>query len=397
MHDEEGEGEREDHDDPERQARAARRNSGIRSAAGTDAAANALRAQLSSFTNPIQLQLNGFYRQPLFRFIESFERQAAFRQFKLLDTIQPTALVGFEVEATARWAEQFNSSAISGWRQNLAIASIAKSLTSSPLIRIEPAHAQLFSNLKNYSAISARLSEQIAQSYSTYTPTKILHERPAVQLRRYLRTPQLEDDIVRLAFGTRAAQSVASVTAIDALVPSAEPDEDLEAALEAEQEIVAPWISEPAASRTELIAGLQALDPEIANLILGAWEDVQRAGPAAIVKIATCAVEALERTLRLVAPDNEVAFWMKQNGYKIADGYRLTYSDRARYAFRDNKGERKLLVAQSDSAIQVIPELRSRLQASKHASAGQLPVVRLHLMNVEIILAQIVIHRSTDY
>jgi hypothetical protein len=70
-----------------------------------------------------------------------------------------------------------------------------------------------------------------------------------------------------------------------------------------EGELVAPWLDGPAVARTQMLHRLGELDASVPELLHGAWDDVMRGGPAATAKVAACAVEALERTLRALAPD----------------------------------------------------------------------------------------------
>jgi hypothetical protein len=112
------------------------------------------------------------------------------------------------------------------------------------------------------------------------------------------------------------------------------------------------------------------------------------------VKVATCAAEALERTLRALAPDAEVRAWHTQHGRppsELDSKGRPTYAVRARYILRGSKGVQCLVTSQVDAVAGQVPELRSRLQAGKHASSGALIALQAHLVSVEAVLVQLVL------
>jgi hypothetical protein len=68
---------------------------------------------------------------------------------------------------------------------------------------------------------------------------------------------------------------------------------------------------------------------------------------------------------------------------------RPTYGTRARYVLRDRGSQQKLVVSQVEAVVEQVPELRSRLQAGKHASSGSLVALKAHLVSTEAILIQL--------
>lgn len=165
-----------------------------------------------------------------------------------------------------------------------------------------------------------------------------------------------------------------------------------EAVEEVEGELVVPWLSGPGQTRAELFDRLRELDTLVPDLLHGAWDDVVRAGPAATVKVATCAVEALERTLRALAPDEHVLAWgagQTEPWTGLDSNGRPTYALRVRFVLRERKGDRGLVLSQVDAIVGQVPELRSRLQAGKHASSGSLSALRAHRVSVEAVLMQL--------
>lgn len=117
-------------------------------------------------------------------------------------------------------------------------------------------------------------------------------------------------------------------------------------------------------------------------------------GPAATVKVATCAVEALERTLRKLAPDADGQAWhihQRRPASELDSKGGPTYAVRARYVLRSHIGVQRLVTSQVDAVVALVPELRSRLQAGKHASSGTLAALQVHLVSVEAVLVQLLL------
>jgi hypothetical protein len=68
---------------------------------------------------------------------------------------------------------------------------------------------------------------------------------------------------------------------------------------------------------------------------------------------------------------------------------RPTYATRARYILRDRGSQQKLVVSQVEAVVEQVSELRSRLQAGKHASSGSLVALKAHLVSTEAVLVQL--------
>ncbi|WP_331730138.1 hypothetical protein OHV05_35665 (plasmid) [Kitasatospora sp. NBC_00070] len=81
-----------------------------------------------------------------------------------------------------------------------------------------------------------------------------------------------------------------------------------------EEQILAPWQRGRLEVVDELYARLRVFDPTVPELLDGAWDDVQRRGPAAVDKAVQCIIEALDRTLRKAAPNEEVSAWFSGAG-----------------------------------------------------------------------------------
>jgi hypothetical protein len=113
----------------------------------------------------------------------------------------------------------------------------------------------------------------------------------------------------------------------------------------------------------ELYERLDEVDPRITVLLQGAWGSVANPGPADMVKVGRCAVEAIlwalaaactaERGVlakRGAAPDDAVKAWMATTD-RPATGFlhdgKLTRSAPVRYLPRERKGDVKLVEAQA--------------------------------------------------
>lgn len=134
---------------------------------------------------------------------------------------------------------------------------------------------------------------------------------------------------------------------------------------------------------------LGGIDPSVPELLAGAWDDLERNGPAAVEKASHCVIEVMDRTLRAAAPDAEVREWHRQSGRPKSeweDQERPPHALRIKFLAQGLGGARTVAVAQFDSLTSLHTALRSRLQASKHASRGDLATVRSLLVCAEALL-----------
>jgi hypothetical protein len=115
------------------------------------------------------------------------------------------------------------------------------------------------------------------------------------------------------------------------------------------------------------------------------------------VTIATCAVEAIDRSLRAAAPDSDVETWIPTSGRKpadfCADSGNLTRAARIRFVLRTRTGDRRLVEEQAAALIGSFTMIGRRLEAAKHASELDVTAVRSHLMSAEALLIQLFIAR----
>lgn len=324
-----------------------------------------------------------------------FAASAMFEQFRMADLVTPAPLRMAELAGTAWIADMFGSkSAFAGWRQSLVTKQAAIAVAASSVAKHDFMTTAMLGDLTRFTNVGASLAEMAVRFSTAGMFTSVLSQFPTVSLRHYITALPPSPSLHQLTMGARGSHGVAGLVGIDVVTSSTDDRAELEKAIDQiEGGVVEPWLSAPSAVRTEMLDRLREIDGTVPDLLNGAWDDVTRAGPGATVKVATCTTEALERTLRGLAPDTDVLAWLSTGQKRLKDDRDSrggpTHATRARYVLRDRPGDRKLVVTQVEAVIAQVPELRSRLQASKHASAGTLAALRAHLVSTEAVLVQL--------
>ncbi|MEU5385261.1 hypothetical protein [Kitasatospora cineracea] len=199
-----------------------------------------------------------------------------------------------------------------------------------------------------------------------------------------------EDHLDELPMVAVTGRTNLSLLGSDLLVsPDADPGLVAEGADRVESAVVEPWMAARLAVTAELYAVLAQIDAKIPELLNGAWDDIQRNGPAAAEKAANCTVEAVERALRQAAPDDEVRTWHAENNRPANEWAGLDrppHALRVKYLARNLGGPRQLVESQSAAFASVVGRLRTQLQATKHASIGDVVAVRTLLATAESLL-----------
>jgi hypothetical protein len=286
------------------------------------------------------------------------------------------------------------TSSLAGWQQSMLGARSATALASMSALLGDPSTRTLLADLARTSSLTARLASAAASSI-TRTPHQWPSQLPAIRLGAYLRGLRPESPERDLLIGVSAGSSVSALLTVDVLSHEHDDDAREHTAELFEDDVAESWLSGPAQARADLLEALDQLGEDLPDLLIGAWEDVARAGAAAAVKISTCAVEVLERTLRALAPDGDVLSWHAQGGRssdELSNG-RPTHACRVRYLLRApaHAKHRQLIPAQVESIVVVVNELRGVFQGGKHASSGDVSVLRGCLMSVEAVLHQLTV------
>jgi len=305
-------------------------------------------------------------------------------QLRLGDALTPQFLSGLELTTTAKTLQVIAAgSALSSWRDAKLGAHFASSIL--PAGHSTAMHG-LLDDAARFSRLNVALSEQIADltrsvilSPASMAPANAAFAQYAKVLQESPRMPQA-------VIGARASHGIAGLSGGSLILAGGQ---DLPRHVTTVRaEVVEPWIDGPARVRRDLLDWLGELDDALPDLLLGAWVDVQDAGPAAVVKVASCAVEVLDRTLRFISPEAEVLEWHVHRGAPDAGmlhDSRPTHRLRIFYAMREVAGSQDLV----DAQVRTIKELRSRLEAAKHASAATLEGVAALLVSAEAALTQL--------
>lgn len=167
----------------------------------------------------------------------------------------------------------------------------------------------------------------------------------------------------------------------------AELNEQFDGALEA-------WEIGPAAAHRDLLVALDELGH--GDLLRGAWEDIERNGPAAATKVANCMVECLDRTLRDLAPPERLLQWIEARGSKVGLlGAEGQPTRRAKVAFilhsrGQSQRDSKLVEAEVDALAKLVQLQAKNFQSVKHSHVTAMIMVRGWVQSTEGLLAQIV-------
>jgi hypothetical protein len=170
-----------------------------------------------------------------------------------------------------------------------------------------------------------------------------------------------------------------------------------EVAEEVEQRLVEPWQTGPASARIELFAALRTIDVNIVAFIEGGWDDVQRSGSAAPSKIAHCVVEAVDHTLRALAPNVVVHAWLHRDGRRptkaeLDQKGNPTRPAKVAYVLRDRPGDRRLVQSQEQALGSLVGRVLDQAQGIKHApGAATVMQAQTLLVTVEALLMQLVL------
>jgi hypothetical protein len=312
-------------------------------------------------------------------------------QFRVADFVTPNIFRGVELAATSQVANILaNQTAISAWRSALRTDDLVKNVLGAHAVSLSVLDSKVLENLTRLSKVSVGLTSWAAALAPGATVLRGLSSTPAVAYRNYLADLPSTPTHLQLGFSVSAGHGVNGLVATEVLTGELTEDEDEEATERVVGEVIAPWREAPFVARTELLMVLGEVDPKVPTLLDGAWDDVGRQGPAALEKVATCAIEALDRSIRAAARDEDVREWLRDRGGEgsLDDG-RPTRAARIRYLLRDRMSDAKLVVSQAESIVKLTDELVRRIQAAKHASSGNLATVRAHLVSVEAVLHEL--------
>ncbi len=177
--------------------------------------------------------------------------------------------------------------------------------------------------------------------------------------------------------------------------PGIRADDREELAGQLSETVLEPWQTGPSSARADLFDILAVLDPELPDWLKAAWDDIVRDGPKSASKVANCAVECIDRALRVAAPTADVLVWLEGIPSKsdyLHDG-RPTRKARVMFVMRNRaRRDTALAVAQIDALGKLIQEVMNNLQSVKHGEAPSIVTMRSWVLAAEGALTQLFVH-----
>jgi hypothetical protein len=229
-------------------------------------------------------------------------------------------------------------------------------------------------------AVANTLTKQLSAQFSGMTQVAQLVQQQNQQLLRFHPSWEIAQPA---SLSTRAFQHVLQTSAPDrtgALLPRVEiAGRTTSWALDASMRLTVPTIGEdleeatesalgPTRASSELRARLAAIDSDLPTKLDGAWERIDNGGSDAGGQAAHSLMEAVDWTLRLLAPVDEVLAWYAvlepKPSNALDDKTRPTRALKLRYIVRDHPGK----AFATDLYIRAIGGLVSALQDPKHES-----------------------------
>ncbi|MCU1614441.1 MAG: hypothetical protein JWO98_1981 [Frankiales bacterium] len=311
-------------------------------------------------------------------------------QLKALDAITVPAFRHAQLSTTVDAARlMFNDSALETWRTSLLAADTVTRLAG---LQRNLLPADLVERLGTSSRLAASLAARLASADDS---GRVLRFGTALATRTWQSYLAEDPSPHRVEMAATAGAGVGGLIGADILRLPAErlTDEDVD---EVEQAIITPWHSGRTAALQELYVVLEGINPDVVGFLEGGWEDVQRNGAMAASKIAHCAVEALDHTLRTLAPETAVLDWVRgagqpKRGY-LAENGKPTRPARVAYALRDRPDDERLVQGLVDAIAKQVTGVQKQAQGIKHAP-GRSTVLqaRTVLVTVETVLMQLVV------
>lgn len=202
----------------------------------------------------------------------------------------------------------------------------------------------------------------------------------------------------RAAVARFAGDSQAGMVIAESLTSVRLDQGDLEElAYEFTTKVLEPWQTGPSQAREDLFAELAALEAGLPDFLKAAWEDIARDGPKAASKIAHCAVECIDHTLRAIAAVDDVMAWVAIVGEKpgwLASG-RPTRRAKVMFAMRNrSRRDARLAVSQVEALVTLVQDVTENLQSAKHGEAPVVAVMRGWVLATEGALSQLLLHHQ---
>jgi len=319
-------------------------------------------------------------------------------QLRSMDQLTVASARHAEYAATARWAEHaLGYGAVTNWRlaleANARIEDLAKSaLAPTPLLR------SYLNNLRRIGRAHATLTDWVVQQDATARLIGEVSGHTLAGWREYLNNAALTPSLNVAQAATLSGQAGLGIVSADLLLSAADDPDLLDQGIDRiGADVLAPWEKSRLELGRDLHRRLESLDPTVPEMLVGAWDELDRNGPASAEKAAHCITEALDRTLRAAAPDVQVRQWHANSGRSQDDWCGKNplkepppHNMRVNFLAQRLGDARKIAVAEYESLTRLRTAVRERLQAVKHASEGDLTLVRSLLVATEDLLLLLV-------
>ena len=321
---------------------------------------------------------------------------AAVPQLKVLDGITPSILRSAELAQTFRVSQALvGDSALSTWRSALIAQDHIRQILEPMAALSQQMATDLRPLVRDIAAVSdasVRLTQWTAELDSgrqaigiTAAPVFALWQQNVTSLGSGA-------SVQPWRFAGVSGHGALSLLAADT-ADSRVDDRTAELATVVDTE-VETWTDGHVRWQEDLLGVTADLDPQVPELLRGAWDDVHRQGPAAISKICNCVVEALDRALRAAAPDDEVRSWSDSAKRPASewdsDRRRPTRALRIRYVIHiKHIHDGGVIDAQAEALIALNRSLMGEAQSAKHASTATMARARSLLVAAEALLSML--------
>jgi hypothetical protein len=313
------------------------------------------------------------------------------KDLKMFDQLSAgIKLTKLEQTVTAEWSKQvLGLGALTSWRTSLAVESSLAPLVKS-LAGAQHLQSPWADDLLRVTAAQVKLTDWVVGQDAGTGLLGAVSGKPLSLWQDYASLAPARPDVQWLRTSVAAGSAGLGLLGADVLESDFDDDELVQATVQ-QVELDVLVASEPGRLRAarDLYARLGEIDPTVPDLLEGAWEDIDRNGPAAASKAAHCIVEVLDRTLRAAAPEDAVREWHTRTGRpasEFGDRGQVTRPLRVRYVASEIGGTRQLVVAQYESLTGLLSPLHGRLEGVKHASTADVTLVRSLLLTAESFL-----------
>jgi hypothetical protein len=322
---------------------------------------------------------------------------AAFPQLKILDGITPSFLRSAELAQTFRISQVvIGDSALSTWRSALIAQDHIREILGPMAVLHEHMAAAVRPLVLDIAAVSdasVRLSEWAAELDAGRRAIGIIAAPAFARWQQSVAGLDSTASVQPWRFAGASGHGALSLLAADTKDDSVD-DLTADLATVVDAEVVETWTDGHVRWQEDLLGVAGDLDPQVPELLRGAWDDVHRQGPAAISKICNCLVEALDRALRAAAPDDEVRSWFEAAKRPASEWdagrRRPTRALRIRYVVHVRQIDGgDVIEAQAEALIVMNRALMGDAQSAKHTSTATMARVRSLLVAAEALLSML--------